>query len=520
MEDRHDVLKREAKPTEPTKSMNISKKFLDVLELSFEAKYLSKDMKLSKKKNKLNAIVNRAEMLFDHVIDVSTNPKFDDVVALAVSFYNVGLEFVNSTDIEDLNTAIVCFSKCLELLQGKQLDRKAILTTIGALNELNLVCEKVDEKRYTYKFLNTSMELYLKYTMKDDYPDPIHIASVLGIKENESNPRILLDTLHFTTLQDLGIQYLSKPKDKHRFVIYMHKILNIRLTDMISRGMEFQENYLDWALTLYDLSKYFLANNRFIEAQNHIATADYVLYRFSEDKLKTIKKKDKSRLNYLYESYAYICAISAKSWGSYGISLLRFWMEKTPWIDEDKSREIEDVMSKLEIKSEEESNLLIFFSLKKELNCMTNQINDTCISNFAQAKSIFVTTLRHLNLAKEYFTADSDIEFHAKVILQISEAYKYLAGFEQQKDKRIKLHKRRIEFLEDVRKKFHKVINVDSELQTYKRIWYELVTSCSTIMELMLEETYHDDSFKDMSEEINRYAKLIAENIDFYLKVA
>jgi len=32
--------------------MNISKKFLEVLQLSFEAKYLGEDIKLSKKKNK------------------------------------------------------------------------------------------------------------------------------------------------------------------------------------------------------------------------------------------------------------------------------------------------------------------------------------------------------------------------------------------------------------------------------------------------------------------------------------
>lgn len=512
-------------PAKSNKTMNISKKFLEVLQLSFKARDLDEDgRKLSntgmqpQKKEKIKTTEERMDVLYQNAIDISTNSKFDDIVALAAAHYNIGLEYVKSTKIDDLNTAVIYFSRCLELLQGKQLDPKAILTSIGALNELNLVCEKVEKKKYTYKFLNTAMELYLKYTMKDNFPEPVHIASLVNVKEEVSDPRLILDSLHYTTLQDLGIQYLAKPKDKHGFVMYMHKILKVRLTDMIFQEAQFEDRCLDWALTLFDLSRYFLANGRFTEARNHIATADYVIYRFTEDKLKPIEKKGKkTRLNHLYESCDYVCAISARSWGSYGVALLRYWMEKFLQNKENKS-EIQDLILKLEIKEENEPNL-IFSSLEKELECMTNQIKQTYILNFAVAKSVFVETLRHLNTAKEYFTADTDIESYAKIILQISEAYKYLAGFEEQRDKQIKLHKRRVECLDDVRKKFHTEIDVDTELQTYKRIWYEIVTSCSTVMDLMLEETYYDESFKETSMEADRYVKLIAENVDFYLNI-
>lgn len=507
--------------------MNISKKYLEVLQLSFEAKHLGEDgRKLSnigmqpEQREKIKVIEERMDVLYENVIDVSTNPKFNDIVALAAAYHNIGLEYVYSTEIDDLNTAVICFSRCLELLRGKQSDPKAILTSIGALNELNLVCDKVEKKKYTYKFLNTAMELYLKYTMEDNFPEPVHIARLVDIKEEKgSNPKLILDNLHYTTLQDLGIQYLAKPKDKHGFVLYMHKILKTRLTDMITQGVQFDDKCLDWALTLFDLSRYFLANDRFTEARNHIAAADYVIYRFTEDKLKPMEKKGKkARFNHLYESCDYVCAISARSWGSYGVALLRYWMGKFLQNKENKS-EVQDLMSKLEIKEEKDLNLLIFSDLEKELECMINQIKETCILNFAVAKSIFVETLRHLNTAKEYFTADTDIDSYAKIILQISEAYKYLAGFEEQSDKRIKLHKRRVECLDDVRKKFHREIDVDTELQTYKRIWYEIVTSCSTVMDLMLENTYYDESFKETSMEADRYAKLIAENVDFYLNI-
>lgn len=506
-------------PAESARSMNISKKFLEILQLSFEAKYIGKDIKFSKKRSKIKAVEDRMDMLYRNVIDISTNPKFDDIVALAAAYYNIGLEYVNSTHSDDLNMAIICFSRCLELLQGKQLDRKAILTSIGALNELNLVCEKVDKETYTYKFLNTALELYLKYTMKDNYPNPVHIASLVGIKEKESNPKIILDIFHYTTLQDLAIHYLTKPKDKHGFVMYIHKMLNIRLAEMVSQGTQFDEKCLDWALTLYDLSRYFLVNGRFAEARSHIVTADYTACRFFKDKLAKIEEKSKAHFNHLFESYDYVCAISNRSWGSYGVYFLRFWMERFLQNKGNGSYELEELVLKLNINSEKEkSNLLIFSDLEEELERVTNQITETYVLNLADAKSVFVKTLRHLDTAKEYFTADTDIESYAKIILETSQTYKYLAGFEEEKDKRIKLHKRRVECLEDVCKKFSTIIDTDTELQIFKQIWYEVVTSCSTIMDLMLEETY-DESFKEMSTEADRYAKLILKNIDLYLNV-
>lgn len=508
----------EARPAE-TDKMNISKKFLKVLKLSFETKYLSEDVNLSKKENKVKAVEERLDVLYNNIMDISMDPKLDDIIALAIAYHNIGQIYVNSIKFEELNFAVVCLSKCLELLRGKQLNPKAILTSISALNELNLVCDKVEKKKYTFKFLNTAMELYLKYTVRDDYPDPVHIATIIDIKEEESNPRIILDTFHHTTLQDLGIQYLIKPKDKHGFVLYMHNLLKGRLSQMISEGRQFQVKCLDLALTLFDLSKYFLANGRFAEARNHIATADYVVYRFFEDTFKTTKKKgSKSRFNNLYdESCDYVRAISARYWGTYGVSLLRFWVNTFLQNKAENSYELD--ISKLEIKSEEESTkLLIFSDLEEELKQIANQITNTRILNLTDAKSIFVQTLRQLDIAQEYFAVDTNIESYVKITLEISETYKYLAGFEQHRDKQIKLHKRRVECLENLCQKFNTTINGDAELQLYKRIWYELVTSCSTVMDLMLEEMYYEP-FKDMSVEADRFTKMISTTINLYLNV-
>lgn len=78
------------------------------------------------------------------------------------------------------------------------------------------------------------MELYLAYIKRDNYPDPIHTATIIGIKEQESNPRIILESLHFITLQKINAdEYYLPSKDKHEFITYINNVLNKQLSEMI-----------------------------------------------------------------------------------------------------------------------------------------------------------------------------------------------------------------------------------------------------------------------------------------------
>lgn len=501
--------------------MNISKEFLEVLQLSFEVKDLSKDSNSWKEKNKMiKAIEDKIYMLYDIMnVNIKTVVEFDNIVVLAVVYYNLGLVYIKSKKHYKLHTALRFFEMCLELLQKRETDCKAILISISAFNKIHLVFYKLGKDRYTSTSLNSAMKLYLAYTKENNYPDPIHIPTIIGIKEEESNLRIILEKLHFTTLRDIATQYSVQPGDKHDFVIHMYSLLKEHFSEIMAEGKQFREDCLDWILTLCDMCKYLLINNRFVEARNYIATADYVLFRFSEDSLKTINQQnDESKLRFLYlsDAYDYVRGVIARSWGTYGVLLLRFWLEQ---FLQNKGKKCEMDTSDLVIETKKESaNLLIFFDVKEETERITNQITDTCILNFENAKSVFMKIMKHLDEAKAYFTVDTDIESYAQITLEVSAAHKYLAGFEQRRDNQLKLHKRRVEYLENVCKKFNAIIDTDAEFQIYKRVWYEMVTSCSTVMDLMREERYHDN--KTLSREVDRFAKLILGNIDLYLNIS
>lgn len=497
--------------------MDISKEFLEIIQLSYEAKVPSETSESAEEKSEMiKRLQGRMDILF-HDIKIRMDAKFDDIAVLAVAYYNLGLVYVNSKEDYKLRTALTFFKTCLQLLRDKELDRKAILTSIGAFNEMNSVFVKLEKDNYIYSYLKSALELYLNYTKEDDYSNPIHVATVIGIKEKESNPKIILENLYFTTLRDMAIQYFEQPEDKHEFITHMYILLKKQLSQMISEGRQFREDCINLVLTLFDMSRYFLIHNRFIEARNHLATADYVMYKFSEETLKTINQQnDVQRLRFIYlsDSYDYGCGVSARSWGTYGISLLRFWKERLLQ-NKDKKYEVDNLKLKV-VPWEKSINLLIFSDVKNEAECMTNQITHTRILNLTDAKSVFIKILKHFDVAKAYFTAETDIETYAKIILEVSTAYKYLASFEHNRDIQLKLHKRRVQYLENVCKKFHTIIDKDSEFQTYKRVWFEMVISCSTVMDLTLEETYHNE-FRKISKEVEQFAKLILGNISLYL---
>ncbi|XP_071571638.1 KIF-binding protein-like [Temnothorax nylanderi] len=440
MEERQAILQLETVPAESTTSMNISENFLDILQLSFEIKYIDEDTELAKKKNKIKVSEEKMNVLYHNVVDVLTDQKFDDIVALSIAHCNIGLEYVTSTDTDDLNTAVRYLLRCLELLKEKIFDRKAILTYIGALNGLYFAKKKEED---AFKYLDLALVYYEGY-MENYYSDPIHIPSLVGVKEEESNPRIILNTLHHTTLQELERLYLERGKDNQFGTYmpwYMHKRLNIRLTDMTSNKTKFDEKCLDMAFALFDLSRYFLANGDFVEAKSHIDIGDYVIHKFDED----IRSEEKKAPLDSNKSYNNALAVSARSWGFYGVSLLRFWLEEFSQ-NKEKSSEMQKKILKLVIESED-SDLMFSDLLKKELAYITTEIAEICILNFNDAKTVFVKTLKLLEKAREYFTVDTDIDSYIEITINIADTYKYFADFEEQRNEQIKLHKRRVKCL-------------------------------------------------------------------------
>nr|XP_012231241.1 PREDICTED: KIF1-binding protein homolog [Linepithema humile] len=447
-----------------------------------------------------------------------TDIEFDNIVAFALTLLNFGIihmkieenmkkntdTLLDSMKIENKMEQNTCslytnakkfFLACLGVLEGKELDSKAILIVMNAYNEISFISLQQQKLEKHFKFLLRALNTYVKYT-KNEYSTPIDVAITLGIGKDakELDTKMALDNFYIETLKTLSTEYIYNPDNMVEFVNCMHNLLNNLIKEESIR-----QYYKDWAMTAADLSLYFIHHNRFTEARHYIATASYMITKANVETLTkitetTINDRDSNLLsNTLCTEYPYEYAKIVKLCGQYGIQLLHASKEKLLPSKENQSCQVDNLECSNSTKSEEKSaECLLFTNLKKELKdeILFIQISDKYLSNVSDLKIVFEQVLEWFNSAMKFFTMEKHVITHGEIILYISIAYKYFAGFEQHKDKRMIIYKKQIAFLYETVKKLPR----KSYLNNIKRLmWLELGISHSALLDILGDGTTISD---------------------------
>lgn len=108
------------------------------------------------------------------------------------------------------------------------------------------------------------------------------------------------------------------------------------------------------------------------------------------------------------------------------------------------------------------------------------------------ARPVFLTTQKWIEKAKSYYTAETEATEYSKIIQDHALAYKHLAFFESDPSNQAKMHKRRIDLLEDLLKILNKVFYMN----IVREILYELGTAYSNILDIKLEAFEESQRFQ------------------------
>lgn len=469
-----------------------------------------------KKKKKIKKIEVKMDNLFQNVIS-STDTTFDNIIVLAIAYMNMGLMYIVCTEETQLCTSKDHFMRCIELLKGKELERKAILTAIRVHLELRCVFNKLKKPEESDLLLDQALELYLKYTKEEnEYPDPINIPIILGI-EDEENFQLSLEQLHLMTVDNLVRRYHLSPTNTEKFVIYIHNLLKRQIFETL-KFLDIKCYY--WVLASVDLTQYFILKHRFTEARHHLAAADYVMERLHKDKLIDAKTCSQSLYTSMLSKYQHARATIARYWSFYGITLLCSSKERLCRIN-NKSCKIDPRLESLINSRKESENVLLFTDLEKDLKSIISQVPDTYVSNLDEAKVVFVEVLRWLDIAKSYFTIEEQLVQYGKIIIDISKAYKYFAYYEQCKFKQIKIYKRQVKILENAIKKLHQHAKTNEELNICKHIHFDLGLAYSAFLDVKCDKI-HDNTALDVTDlklEIKQLVKNAVTQFKSYLQL-
>ncbi|KAK9297234.1 hypothetical protein QLX08_008969 [Tetragonisca angustula] len=489
---------------------NIQAKFKDVRKLLDDLEKHKTENEPYKIKYEAIEVLKSMEIdLVNILADTPETEKEEEIIMLAVIHLNLGLLH---TDTEELKAGEEQFMKCIKLLKNKELEPEAVLPVLSALNQLGIIWSQWNQPVRAKDFLDQAERIYNDFiNTNNPCIDPINMAQNFGIEQvkDELSPKDILEKIHTLTLYYLAQVYNSL-KDHRQSAIYCHMTLCRQLEQNdIAQDLD----YIDWALNAATLSQYFMENGSFTQAKHHLAAASYILQKYKDMlKEKTEKNGESEALTAEWENFNHRSADVARCWAKYGILLLMLSKERL--LHKTESEQDTNQSSNDSSKSKIIDDLK-FNSLEKEIEPIANQITDKYLLDFEDARLVFLNTQKWLEQAKSYYTLENLASDHISIVQDISLTYKYLAFFEEHEDRQAKMHKRRIDILENIIKE----LNPQYYESACRQIWIELGETYSDILDIKLDRLRSSDEkpTPQVLTKINHLAKSAIKNFQAFL---
>lgn len=430
------------------------------------------------------------ERLLDEIKEFESNTENDSSkknwISLLKSllFYEVGSV---GADTSELNSAEIHLEKSLEILNNEFTDDlSVILFNIVALNQLGYIwCGRGDFEK-ACQLLTNSESLYHKWNKTDeslvtlDFLDAFMVDPLHDERLEKSNAIKNLEKAHTLTLYLLAQSY-ERCGESAKSAVYCHATLKRQYHGIENKQQIY--DVIDWALNAATLSQYFAIKGDFNAARHHIACAKKVLA--------TYHGKEEERLN---KSTADLNRIFVK----YSLLLLECSYEA----------------SKREQQLPAPDDTFRPYLLNEpEVKKIESQIRTYPILTFDVARQVFKSAVKHLEEAKIYYNLNEHASDYVECVKDDSKLFQNLTLYETDYDRQCKMHKRRIDMLENVLKE----INPEYFLVEVRQILFELGEIYSQNAEIktrLLEKKSDIEALKS----IKKINTLIAKAIDYFSK--
>ncbi|CAH0406829.1 unnamed protein product [Chilo suppressalis] len=422
---------------------------------------------------------------------------------LGAVLLNIG---VVDMETEELPSSERVLTEALELLTPNSTKPEVVITLINIYNNLGILWSNRDEPGKAKVFLNSAKELYETFKCTLQMPLPIeHLINNVG--ETDAGDFMLLEKAHTLTLYYLAQVYGSL-KENLKSAIYCHVTLR--------RQLQYSDyEPIDWALNSATLSQFFAEQNGFYQSRHHLAAASTVLDNY-EEKLMSLESNEDAFLAKL-ETFKHRSADVARCWAKY--CLLVMTASKARLMS-DSERLMDAITDMSNLNIEDHENIcggdvknLVFPDI--DVSKYENKIGDKFLLTYQDAREVFLSCQNWLNKAKEYYKLDSLASDYIELIQDSSQSYSYLAFFEEDDERRAKMHKRRIDMLEELVKE----INPTYYLQYCRQLWFELGEVYSDILNIKLEKLNKtkEKPTPHALKKINMLCEKSIENYDHFL---
>ncbi|XP_076046129.1 KIF-binding protein [Oratosquilla oratoria] len=424
----------------------------------YRSKYAAREL-FEEIKSNLTKIIDGQDELPDDEIKLYKSQ-------LAGTLYFLG---VIAVDTEEFSTGEEHLSKAIAIIKGHEAESNNIIVAISTYNHLGILWSHRGEFEKAKDFLEEANGFYEEYkTQSNASPKTIPYLFLGEVQnEEEEEQRNAENNKAFEKQHTLTFYYLAQVHghldDAEKSAHFCHATLQ--------RQLESKEyDHLEWAVNAATLAQFFINKEKFRLGRHLLASSSRVLSNYENEMIAA--QSDCEENTERLEKFKMKKADNARCWGKYALSLLQASkdsFENEPdqtRQDESSAEQEEDDMKKLEFSQLEVADL------ESEVGCVL-------VSEFEEARPIFLCGLRWLTVAKEFYTLEDHTSDHVAVTQDMSHLYKHLAFFEICEDRRCKMHKRRIDLLSPLLKE----LNPRFYLCVCRQLDYELAETYSAMVD-------------------------------------
>uniref|UniRef100_A0A665URZ0 KIF-binding protein n=1 Tax=Echeneis naucrates TaxID=173247 RepID=A0A665URZ0_ECHNA len=389
---------------------------------------------------------------------------------LGVVEYYLG---INHVETEELSAGQEHLMNCIKQLEKCRVSSENVSLFIHVRNQLGIIWAGRDETDTAQGFLETAESIYQRY-MKEDGSPPTDMTEYFTTEEKllthqERTKRFELAYTH--TMYYLA-QVYQNLGETERAATYCHSTLQRQLQLN-------QFNPIEWALNAATLSQYYITKGRYLEGRHCLAAATVISGLAGE------VPSESDHREQLRQKRAEI----ARCWIKYCLNLLqdakKLLEDTIGELDTDCQEELKRARRHEEEEEEKGRKIALLFgsedtfdsiaSLEEKVQCLFPL-------DFTEARAVFLVGQNYVAQAKEYFQMDGYVTDHIEILQDHSSLFRALAFFEEDLERRCKMHKRRVDMLEPICND----LNSQYYLLIRRQLMFELAETYNEMLDLKL----------------------------------
>ncbi|XP_034536661.1 KIF-binding protein [Notolabrus celidotus] len=389
---------------------------------------------------------------------------------------------VNHVDTEELSAGQEHLMNCMKLLERCRVSSENVSLFIHVRNQLGILWAGRDETEMAQGFLETAESVYQRY-MKEDGSPPTDMTEYFTTEEKllTHQDRTKRFELAYTHTMYYLAQVYKNLGETERAATYCHSTLQRQLQLN-------QFSPMEWALNAATLSQYYITKGRYMEGRHCLAAATVISGLAGEAPSEAAAQEsetERDRREQLRQKRAEI----ARCWIKYCLNVLqdakKLLEDNIGELDTERQEELKRARRREEEEEEKERKSAMLFgsedtfdsiaSLEEKVSCLLPL-------DFTEARAVFLIGQNYVTQAKDYFEMDGYVTDHIEILQDHSALFRSLAFFEEDMERRCKMHKRRVDMLEPICND----LNSQYYLMIRRQLMFELAEIYNEMMDLKL----------------------------------